>query len=65
VNTTPRKHQLSIIESLRLYLDHIGQTVGVSAARVLDTFQRLDRAPAPVVAGNLIAMAENIRVEGA
>jgi len=49
------------IECLRLYLDHIGQTVGVSAAKVLDTFQRLDAASAPVVAGHLIAMGERLR----
>jgi len=49
------------IESLKLYLDHIGQTVGVSAQKVLDTFQRLDAAAAPVVAGHLIAMAERVR----
>jgi len=55
------EHTEEDVECLRLYLDNIGETVGVSAARVLDTFQRLDAAAAPVVAGNLIAMAERLR----
>lgn len=55
------EHTEEDVECLRLYLDDIGEVVGVRAAKVLDTFQRLDAAAAPVVAGNLIAMAERLR----